>query len=84
MKRLFIVLALAGVCLFDATAQKNIPETVTFLHNANRRTEIILPQVNGLNVYKADLHTTLSIRMQTSLLSSAFERRGSMVLISSR
>ena len=57
MKRLFIVLALAGVCLFDATAQKNIPETVTFLHNASRRTEIILPQVNGLNVYKADLHT---------------------------
>ena len=57
MKRLFLILALAGVCLFDATAQKNIPETVTFLHNASRRTEIILPQVNGLNVYKADLHT---------------------------
>ena len=57
MKRLFLILALAGLCFVDATAQKNIPETVTFLHNANRRTEIILPQVNGLNVYKADLHS---------------------------
>ena len=57
MKKLFLILALAGFCLVDATAQKKIPETVTFLHNASRRTEIILPQVNGLNVYKADLHT---------------------------
>ena len=57
MKRLFLVLALAGFCLVDAAAQKKIPETVTFLHNASRRTEIVLPQVNGLNVYKADLHT---------------------------
>ena len=57
MRRLFLILALAGFCLVDAAAQKKIPETVTFLHNASRRTEIILPQVNGLNVYKADLHT---------------------------
>ncbi len=56
MKRLFLILALAGVCMLDATAQKKIPETITFVHNAERRTEIILPQVNGLNVYKADLH----------------------------
>ena len=57
MKRLFLFLALAGLCLVDASAQKKIPETVTLVQNANRRTEIILPQVNGLNVYKADLHT---------------------------
>ena len=57
MKRLFLILALVGFGLVDAAAQKKIPETVTFLHNASRRTEIILPQVNGLNVYKADLHT---------------------------
>lgn len=57
MKRLFLILALAGLCLVDASAQKKLPETVTFVQNANRRTEIILPQVNGLNVYKADLHT---------------------------
>ena len=57
MKRLFLILALAGICFLDASAQKKIPETVTLVHNARRRVEIILPQVNGLNVYKADLHT---------------------------
>lgn len=57
MKKLFLILALAGICFVDATAQKKIPETVTFVQNAGRRTEIILPKVNGLNVYKADLHT---------------------------
>ncbi len=57
MKRLFLTLALAGFCLVSATAQKKIPETVTMVHNPERRVEIILPQVNGLNIYKADLHT---------------------------
>ena len=57
MKKFLFILALAGVCFIDASAQKKIPETVTFEHNANRRIEIILPQVKGLNVYKADLHT---------------------------
>ena len=57
MKRLFLILALVGACILDASAQKKIPETVTFVQNPQRRTEIILPQVKGLNVYKADLHT---------------------------
>lgn len=57
MKRLFLAVALAGLCFVNADAQKKIPETVTLVENANRRTEIILPQVNGLNIYKADLHT---------------------------
>ena len=57
MKRLFLVLALVAFVLTDAAAQKKIPETVNLLPNSRRRTEIILPQVNGLNVYKADLHT---------------------------
>lgn len=57
MKRVFLILALAGLCFADVAAQKKIPETVTLVQNALRRTEIILPQVNGLNVYKADLHT---------------------------
>ena len=57
MKKLFLILALAGFCVVDATAQNKIPETITFVQNADRRTEIILPKVNGLNVYKADLHT---------------------------
>ena len=57
MKRLFLVLALAGLCYVNADAQKKTPEIVNLLPNSNRRVEIILPQVNGLNVYKADLHT---------------------------
>ena len=57
MKRVFLILALAAFALTDAAAQKKIPETVNLLPNSRRRTEIILPQVNGLNVYKADLHT---------------------------
>lgn len=57
MKRLFLILALAGVCFFNATAQTKIPETVTFVRGADRRVEIILPKVNGLNIYKADLHS---------------------------
>lgn len=56
MKKLFLILALAAFCFVDAAAQKKIPETVTFVQNAGRRTEIILPKVNGLNIYKADLH----------------------------
>lgn len=56
MKKLFLFLALAALCFVDAAAQKKIPETVTFVQNAGRRTEIILPKVNGLNIYKADLH----------------------------
>ena len=56
MKKFLLILALAGFCFVDAAAQKKLPETVTFVNNGNRRIEIILPQVNGLNVYKADLH----------------------------
>lgn len=56
MKKLFLFLALAALCFVDAAAQKKIPETITFVQNAGRRTEIILPKVNGLNIYKADLH----------------------------
>ena len=57
MKRLFLVLALAALAIGNAAAQKKIPETVNLLSNSTRRVEIILPQVNGLNIYKADLHT---------------------------
>ena len=57
MKRLFLAVALAGLCFVNADAQKKVPETVNLMPSVNRRIEIILPQVNGLNVYKADLHT---------------------------
>lgn len=50
-------MALAGICFTNAVAQANIPETVTFMRGADRRVEIVLPQVNGLNIYKADLHS---------------------------
>ena len=51
------MLALAAFAITNAAAQKKIPETVNLLSSMNRRVEIILPQVNGLNVYKADLHS---------------------------
>ena len=57
MKKLFLILSLASFCFVDAAAQNKIPESITLVQNAERRTEIILPKVNGLNVYKADLHT---------------------------
>lgn len=57
MKRLFLVLALVAFAITNVAAQKRIPETVNLLPNSQRRVEIILPQVNGMNVYKADLHT---------------------------
>ena len=57
MKRLFLILSLAAFAITNATAQNKIPETVNLLSNPTRRVEIILPQVNGLNVYKADLHS---------------------------
>lgn len=56
MKRLFLLVAVALVGLAPASAQKKIPETKTFIHRTEHRTEIILPKVNGFNVYKADLH----------------------------
>lgn len=57
MKRLFLIFAIVCSCTFCVYAQKKIPD----VHNTcnelqKRRTEIILPQVNGYNCYKADLH----------------------------
>lgn len=56
MKKSLLILALAFVGIVPAIAQKNIPETKTFIHKTEHRTEIVLPQVNGYNIYKADLH----------------------------
>ncbi|MBQ2416788.1 MAG: histidinol-phosphatase, partial [Alistipes sp.] len=55
MKRLFIsLLALVPLC---ATAQYN-PETLrTPVAQPSQRINIVLPQVNGYNIYKTDLHT---------------------------
>ena len=57
MKRFFIVATVAMFCIFNADAQKKIPHTVRTSDNAfARRTEIIIPQLKGYNVYKGDFH----------------------------
>ena len=57
MKKILLLLAFAGLCIFNADAQKKVPDThKTCNEQTYRRTEIILPQVNGFNSYKADLH----------------------------
>lgn len=62
MKRILVLAGLAASAL-SATAQNYYqdsgnPETlVSADYQVNTRKEIVLPQVNGYNVYKADLHT---------------------------
>lgn len=62
MKRLTAVLAVAFICT-AASAQyyyqdsRNSEMLRYGIRHAPCRTEIVLPQVNGYNVYKADLHT---------------------------
>ncbi|MBR2325749.1 MAG: PHP domain-containing protein [Alistipes sp.] len=54
MKRLLLLTLLAMVAL-PLSAQKN-PDLRNLAKNPRQRTELILPQVNGYNIYKADLH----------------------------
>jgi hypothetical protein len=57
MKKLLLILVLAVLGLSSAEAQKEIPHIFrTNPEVYNRRTEIVLPQVKGFNIYKADLH----------------------------
>ena len=57
MKKSFILLLFASLCIVNVNAQKKIPHTYRpFGRQATERKEIILPQVNGYNVYKADFH----------------------------
>ena len=63
MKRVILLLAVASLCIFNADAQKKIPHSARLSNEVSaRRTEIILPQVKGYNVYKGDfhIHTTYS------------------------
>ena len=56
MKKTIVLVLFAGL-FFCANAQKSIPHIHrTCNENYNRRTEIILPEVNGLTCYKADFH----------------------------
>ena len=58
MKRLILSLALCGLLISGANAQqkKPAPHSVRMLKSATQRTEIILPQVKGYNIYKGDFH----------------------------
>lgn len=58
MKRLSISLAFGLLLIFGANAQKakSIPYSVRMMKSSIQRTEIILPQVKGYNIYKGDFH----------------------------
>ena len=58
MKRLILSLALCGLLVFGASAQqkKEAPHSVYMLKSPTQRTEIVMPQVKGYNIYKADFH----------------------------
>ena len=60
----FALVALATSLAISASAQMTYPDVVNkdinrhaMRYSRAARTEIILPQVNGYNIYKADLHT---------------------------
>ena len=56
MKRFYLLLALVCFTFANVVAQKN-PDTFALGKNTSKRVEMILPQVNGYNIYKADLHS---------------------------
>ncbi|MBQ2027742.1 MAG: histidinol-phosphatase, partial [Alistipes sp.] len=56
MKRIYLLLALVCFGCANVVAQKN-PDTFVLGKNTTKRVEMILPQVNGYNIYKADLHS---------------------------
>lgn len=62
MKRTYLLLAALLICS-AASAQryykdaKNPDITRHTLHSSSQRVEFVLPEVNGYNIYKADLHT---------------------------
>ena len=61
MKRFILSFALASLLIFGVSAQKPIPHSVRMLKTGGaQRTEIILPQVKGFNVYKGDFHVHTS------------------------
>ena len=61
MKRSILSFALASLLAFGASAQKAAPHAVR-MHKTGgaQRTEIIIPEVKGYNVYKGDFHVHTS------------------------
>ena len=55
MKRLFFASIFVALGLMSGSAKYN-PDTENIYEKSRHRTEIIIPQVNGYNCYKADLH----------------------------
>ena len=60
MKKFLLVLCFVTIAIFGVSAQKT-EKTIPDVHQTNkeqkyRRTEIILPQVKGYNIYKGDFH----------------------------
>ena len=58
MKKFLLLLCFVIIAIFGVSAQKT-EKTIPDVHQTNkeqkyRRTEIILPQVQGFNCYKAD------------------------------
>ncbi|MBE6174693.1 MAG: PHP domain-containing protein [Rikenellaceae bacterium] len=59
MKRIILLLVLcATLGISSSVAQSKVPEVreMAGIRHPLHRTEIVLPQVNGYNIYKADLH----------------------------
>ena len=57
MKKILLTLAIAVLGITSTNAQKPIPHTVRTSNNSYaRRTEIVIPQLKGYNVYKGDFH----------------------------
>ena len=56
MAKLILSLAFCSLFAFGAYAQKPTPHSVHMLKSSTLRTEIILPQIDGYNIYKADFH----------------------------
>ena len=58
MRKLLLLLVAAIIGFApEVLAQKKVAETRSMYNTVYRRTEIILPQVKGMNCYKADFHT---------------------------
>ena len=56
MKRLIITLGIIAAAVSTSVAQTKIPARNRLYTSNETRTNIVIPQVNGFNCYKADLH----------------------------
>ena len=58
MRKFILICSIVGIAISSVNAQDKIPHRVQSCPKmGSPRTEIILPQVNGYNIYKGDFHT---------------------------